>query len=94
MQNYKNRYTKLNEKQKEAVDTIDGAVLVVAGPGTGKTELLSLRVGKILEMTDTAPQNILLLTFTDSASENMRERLVKLIGETAYRVNIFTFHLH
>jgi DNA helicase-2/ATP-dependent DNA helicase PcrA len=90
--NFKKRLENLNDKQREAVEQIDGPVLVVAGPGTGKTELLSLRVGSILEKTDTAAANILLLTFTDSASENMRERLIKLIGETAYRVNIFTFH--
>lgn len=85
-------YDKLNPDQKLAVDTIDGPVLVLAGPGTGKTQLLSARVMKILETTDTLPQNILCLTFTDTGAENMRQRLQKFIGEQAFKVNIFTFH--
>jgi DNA helicase II / ATP-dependent DNA helicase PcrA len=86
------RYKKLNKAQKQAVDTIDGPLLVVAGPGSGKTEILSLRVAKILKETQSLPSNILCLTFTDSASVNMRERLAKLIGQEAYRVAIHTFH--
>jgi len=86
------RYAKLNPEQKKAVDTIEGPVLVVAGPGSGKTEILSLRVAHILKQTDTAPGSILCLTFTDSASVNMRERLSGLIGKSAYRVQIHTFH--
>lgn len=86
------RYGKLNLDQKKAVDTIEGPVLVVAGPGSGKTEILSLRVANILKQTDTAPGSILCLTFTDSASVNMRERLAGLIGKSAYRVQIHTFH--
>jgi DNA helicase-2/ATP-dependent DNA helicase PcrA len=65
---------------------------VVAGPGSGKTEILSLRVANILQKTDTKPSNILCLTFTESAAVNMRERLSKLIGQDAYRVTIYTFH--
>ena len=83
---------KLNPEQQKAVDAIDGPVLVIAGPGTGKTQLLSMRVAKILESTDTAPQNILCLTFTNKAAQNMRERLFKLIGPTAYKVSVHTFH--
>ncbi len=86
------RYKKLNKAQKQAVDTIEGPLLVVAGPGSGKTEILSLRVAKILKETQSLPSNILCLTFTDSASVNMRERLAKLIGQEAYRVAIHTFH--
>jgi DNA helicase-2/ATP-dependent DNA helicase PcrA len=89
---FESRYEKLNQKQREAVDQIYGPVLVVAGPGTGKTELLSLRTANILLKSDTAPGNILLLTFTESGAENMRERLSNLIGERAYKINIFTFH--
>jgi DNA helicase II / ATP-dependent DNA helicase PcrA len=96
MNNLKTKYTerlaKLNDRQREAVETTEGAVMVVAAPGSGKTELLSLRAGYILDTLQVAPHNILLLTFTDSASYNMRERLVSLIGETGYRVNVFTFH--
>ena len=83
---------KLNPAQIEAVNAIDGPVLVIAGPGTGKTQLLSMRVAKILETTDTAPQNILCLTFTNKAATNMRNRLFDLIGPTAYSVGVHTFH--
>jgi len=89
---YDERYKKLNKEQKKAVDTIEGPLLVVAGPGSGKTEILSLRVGNILRQTDTLPGNILCLTFTESAALNMRERLAKLIGAEAYRIAIHTFH--
>jgi len=86
------RYNALNSAQKEAVDTIDGPVMVIAGPGTGKTELLSVRVANILRKTDTLPENILCLTFTDSGANAMRERLVGLLGKDAYKVAIHTFH--
>lgn len=92
MQNFEERYGKLNSEQKKAVDAIDGPVLVIAGPGSGKTEILSLRVANILKQTDTAPSSILCLTFTDSAALNMRDRLSKLIGKDAYKVAIHTFH--
>lgn len=92
IERYNSRHAKLNDKQCEAVETIDGPLLVVAGPGSGKTELLSLRTANILLNTQVSPHNILLLTFTDSGAQNMRERLVQIIGETAYRVAIYTFH--
>ncbi|MDB5260347.1 MAG: uvrD [Candidatus Nomurabacteria bacterium] len=86
------RYKSLNEGQKKAVDTTDGPVMVIAGPGSGKTELLSLRVGKILKEGRARAYNILCLTFTETAALNMRERLENLIGADAYRVAIYTFH--
>jgi len=89
---FEERYKNLNKEQKLAVDTIEGPVIVIAGPGTGKTEILTLRIANILKKTDTAPENILALTFTDSASTNMRKRLGKLVGASAYRVSIETFH--
>lgn len=82
----------LNAAQKSAVEQIDGPLLVIAGPGTGKTQLLSARVAHILRATDTLPQNILCLTFTESGAENMRERLTRFIGPDAYSVNIGTYH--
>lgn len=85
-------YSALNSNQRQAVDTIDGPVMVVAGPGTGKTQLLSMRVANILRKTDTLPSNILCLTFTESAATAMRKRLVSLIGQDAYKVAIHTFH--
>ncbi|MFO0920482.1 MAG: ATP-dependent DNA helicase [Candidatus Saccharimonadales bacterium] len=89
---FTNRYRSLNPKQKQAVDTIDGPLLVIAGPGTGKTELLSIRVANILKETDTLPQNILCLTFTNKAAANMRNRLQKLIRAESLQVNVKTFH--
>ncbi len=89
---FKTRYAKLNSRQKEAVDTIDGPLMVVAGPGTGKTELLSMRTANILRSTDTLPENILCLTFTESGAAAMRQRLSEIIGPAAYKVAIHTFH--
>ncbi|HEY0220884.1 MAG TPA: UvrD-helicase domain-containing protein, partial [Candidatus Paceibacterota bacterium] len=86
------RYKNLNKEQKKAVDSIDGPVFVIAGPGTGKTEVLTLRIANIIHKTDTRPENILALTFTDAAASNMRKRLSDLVGVLAYRVNIETFH--
>lgn len=86
------RYKALNAAQKQAVDTIEGPVMVIAGPGTGKTELLSMRAANILKKTDVLPENILCLTFTDSGAAAMRERLVRIIGKDAYKVAIHTFH--
>ncbi len=85
-------YAALNPRQKEAVDAIDGPVMVVAGPGTGKTNILTLRIAKILTATDTPPEAILALTFTESGASEMRARLAAIIGTDAYRVMITTFH--
>ena len=89
---FSEEYQSLNKAQKEAVDAIDGPVTVVAGPGTGKTQILALRIANILQKTDTKPENILALTFTNAGVISMRERLFNMIGDTAYRTNIFTFH--
>ena len=59
-------YAALNQAQKQAVDTLEGPVMVIAGPGTGKTQILSARIGKILIETDANPENILCLTYTDA----------------------------
>jgi DNA helicase-2/ATP-dependent DNA helicase PcrA len=85
-------YKKLNKEQKKAVDTIDGPVMVIAGPGTGKTQILTLRIANILQKTDVGADSILALTFTESATHTMRRRLAEIIGSPAYKVNIFTFH--
>lgn len=91
-QSFEERYKNLNKEQKHAVDTTDGPVMVIAGPGSGKTELLSLRVGNILKQGTAKASNILLLTFTETSAQNMRDRLEALIGADAYRVAIYTFH--
>lgn len=85
-------FQQLNKEQRRAVEQIDGPVLVIAGPGTGKTQLLGMRVAQILRATDTPAQNVLCLTFTESGAANMRERLSRFIGQTAYDVTIGTYH--
>lgn len=92
LEKFKTDYNNLNEQQRRAVDTIEGPVMVIAGPGTGKTQILSARIGKILLDTDTQPENILCLTYTDAGVVAMRKRLLSFIGAEAYRVNIYTFH--
>ena len=82
----------LNANQKRAVEYLDGPLLVLAGPGTGKTQLLSEKVAYILTHTDTNPENVLCLTFTESGASNMRERLKTIIGQDALKVNIGTYH--
>jgi len=85
-------YKGLNAGQKQAVDSLQGPVMVVAGPGTGKTHVLTLRIAHILASTDTPPDGILALTFTEAGVDAMKARLLKLIGPTAYKVGIYTFH--
>ncbi len=92
LEKYTEIYNNLNAEQKKAVDTISGAVMVIAGPGTGKTQILSARIGKILLETDSLPQNILCLTYTDAGTIAMRKRLLSFIGAASYQVNIHTFH--
>ncbi|MFN4972648.1 MAG: ATP-dependent helicase [Bacteroidota bacterium] len=85
-------FKKLNSKQQEAVSHIDGPVLVIAGPGTGKTQILAARTACILSATDTQPEQILCLTYTDAGTVAMRKRLLEMIGTDAYRMPIHTFH--
>ena len=85
-------YDRLNKEQRKAVDTIEGPVMVIAGPGTGKTQILASRIGKILLETDASPENILCLTYTDAGVVAMRKRLLHFIGPDAYKVSICTFH--
>ncbi len=85
-------FNQLNQKQKEAVTHIDGPVMVLAGPGTGKTEVLAVRIGQILLAHDMKPSNILCLTYSNAGVDAMRNRLRELIGDTADQVTINTFH--
>ncbi len=82
----------LNPGQRKAVDTLQGPVLVVAGPGTGKTQVLAVRIANILKATDAKASNILCLTFTEAAVQAMRQRLLQIVGNEAYYVRIQTFH--
>lgn len=90
--NFEQILQKLNEAQRQVVENIDGPLMVIAGPGTGKTMVLTARIANILGQTDTKPHNILALTFTESAATTMRRRLVDMIGSDGYYVRIETFH--
>lgn len=90
--NFNDAYKSLNQEQKKAVDTIEGPILVNAGPGTGKTQILATRIGNILLNADVLPNNILCLTYTDNGAVEMRKRLLSIIGSAAYNIQIHTFH--
>src|SRR5919205_2754225 len=93
LKKFEEEYRRLNEQQRCAVDQIEGPVMVIAGPGTGKTQILSARIGKILlSDAQVEPSNILCLTYTDAGVVAMRRRLSQFIGPDAYRVAIYTFH--
>ncbi len=89
---FSEEYKRLNSAQKEAVDTLSGPVMVVAGPGTGKTQVLALRIANILSKTDIKADGVLCLTFTNSAVEAMKARLTSYLGEAGDEVSVFTFH--
>ena len=81
----------LNREQKEAVMHIDGPMLVLAGAGSGKTRVLTNRIGYLIE-NGINVENILAITFTNKAAKEMRERVLKLIGNEGYSIQISTFH--
>ena len=89
---YSSEFSRLNSVQRRAVEAIEGPVMVIAGPGTGKTQVLAIRVGRILEKTQVNPSNILCLTFSLAGAKAMRERLRALIGPSAYGVTVSTIH--
>ncbi len=91
-ENFQKEVKKLNPQQRQAVETIEGPVMVIAGPGTGKTQILSARIGQILKQTDAHAHNVLCLTYTNAGVHAMRDRLLKFIGPEAHRVHINTFH--
>ncbi|MCK5017925.1 MAG: UvrD-helicase domain-containing protein, partial [Candidatus Peribacteraceae bacterium] len=90
--NFDHLFPKLNSAQKIAVETIEGPLMVVAGPGTGKTQVLAMRVANILKKTHMRPRNILCITFSKSGALSMRQRLRDIIGPDAYGVTVDTIH--
>ena len=89
---YEQEYHKLNSQQKRAVDTVEGPVMVIAGPGTGKTQILSRRVANILTNYHTNPEEIVCLTYTEAGASEMLDRLEGLIGEEGRNVRVSTIH--
>lgn len=87
--------SRLNEAQRAAVEQTEGPVMVIAGPGTGKTQILAARIAYILsnpDLGDIRPEQVLCLTYTEAGTMAMRERLLQFLGTDAYRVGVYTFH--
>ena len=82
----------LNDKQYEAVINTDGPCLVIAGAGSGKTKVLTHKIAYLLNEKDIKPWNILSITFTNKAANEMKERVEKLVGEAAKDIWMGTFH--
>src|ERR687898_3411073 len=82
----------LSPAQREAVVTTEGPLLVIAGAGSGKTRVLTYRVAHLIRAIGVKPNEILAITFTNRAANEMRERLERLLGDEAKRIWIMTFH--
>ncbi|WP_462259458.1 UvrD-helicase domain-containing protein, partial [Vagococcus teuberi] len=82
----------LNDKQKAAVQTTQGPLLIMAGAGSGKTRVLTHRVAYLIDEKGVNPWNILAITFTNKAAKEMKERVVSILGSVGEDVWVSTFH--
>ena len=82
----------LNDKQKEAVNITEGPLLVIAGAGSGKTKVLTTKVAHLVLDCNVSPENILAITFTNKAAREMKDRIISMVGNIAYQIQISTFH--
>ena len=82
----------LNEQQKIAVETTDGPILILAGAGSGKTRVLTSKIAYLISNCGIDPKSILAITFTNKAAKEMKDRVINILGPTAYDIQISTFH--